>query len=166
MLSVQETIVAMNMESTHAGESGARRIGARQFRRAWNRGRWGRLWNTLAQRRNYLSDLAEAVKGVEIRNRHDAGIRAIPIDRIHGSEGRSRDFDSAFFPLSLHNEERWLGVASAYRLDVPLPPVELIQIGENYFVRDGHHRISVARALGQKEIEAHISVWEIDDQTQ
>jgi hypothetical protein len=39
--------------------------------------------------------------------------------------------------------------------------VELIQIGEVYFVQDGHHRISVARALGQRTIEAQVVVWQV-----
>jgi hypothetical protein len=45
----------------------------------------------------------------------------------------------------------------------PLPPVELIQVGSVYFVRDGHHRISVARAMGQQEIEAVVTVWQTAD---
>jgi hypothetical protein len=42
----------------------------------------------------------------------------------------------------------------------PLPPVELIQVGDVYFVRDGHHRISVARMMGQDSIDAEVTVWE------
>jgi hypothetical protein len=59
--------------------------------------------------------------------------------------------------------ERWLRVAEAYRRGMSLPPVQLIKAGESYFVRDGHHRISVARALGQQEIDAEVVVWEVDE---
>jgi hypothetical protein len=44
---------------------------------------------------------------------------------------------------------------------VPLPPIKLIQVGDCYYVRDGHHRLSVARALGEQFIEAEVTVWEI-----
>jgi hypothetical protein len=91
-----------------------------------------------------------------------AGIRTVPISKIRGSEGRSEDFDREFHPLRLHNQGRWLSVATARQRGVVLPPVELIQIGDIYFVRDGHHRISVAKAFGQEEIEAEVTVWETD----
>jgi uncharacterized ParB-like nuclease family protein len=43
-----------------------------------------------------------------------------------------------------------------------LPPVELVQLGDLYFVRDGHHRISVAQAMGQESIEAEVIVWQAE----
>jgi hypothetical protein len=43
-----------------------------------------------------------------------------------------------------------------------LPPVSLVQVGDEYFVRDGHHRISVAKAFGQETIEARVAVWEVE----
>ncbi|MDQ4075720.1 MAG: chromosome partitioning protein ParB, partial [Chloroflexota bacterium] len=61
-----------------------------------------------------------------------------------------------FQPLQEHTKDRWIRIAIAYQMGKPLPPVELLQIGENYFVRDGHHRISVAKARAQKEIEANV----------
>jgi hypothetical protein len=53
------------------------------------------------------------------------------------------------------------GIAAAWELGRELPPVELVQIGDFYFVRDGHHRISVARAMGQEHIEAEVTVWDV-----
>jgi hypothetical protein len=76
----------------------------------------------------------------------------VQIDRISGSEGRSSDFDRAFNPLRSHNRDRWLGITAARRRGKSLPPIELIQVRGVYFVRDGHHRISVARALGRLDI--------------
>lgn len=80
----------------------------------------------------------------------------VPLERIVGSEGRSEDFDNHFNPLKTHNLERWLSVAVARRAGVPLPPVELVRVGDDYYVRDGHHRISVAKITGQLDIEAVI----------
>lgn len=89
------------------------------------------------------------------------GTQVVPIAQIRGSEGRSGDFDREFNPLQDRSRERWLSVAVARQQGKALPPVELIQIGEVYFVRDGHHRISVARALGQQTIEARVLVWQV-----
>jgi hypothetical protein len=89
------------------------------------------------------------------------GNQQVPITQIQGSEGRSGDFDREFRPLQDRTRERWLSVAAARQQGKALPPVELIQVGPIYFVRDGHHRISVARALGQQAIEARVLVWQV-----
>jgi len=94
------------------------------------------------------------------------GKQQVPISQIQGSanEGRCRDFDANFRPLKTHNQARWLNLALARQQGAPLPPVALIQVGDIYFVKDGHHRISVARALGQEEIEAVVTLWQIAGQ--
>jgi hypothetical protein len=92
---------------------------------------------------------------------HYAGVETVQLDRIRGSQGRCNDFDSAFTPLKNYNKERWLSVATAYQAGVALPLVSLIQVGEDYFVQDGHHRVSVARAFGQQQIEAEVTVMEV-----
>ena len=61
--------------------------------------------------------------------------------------------------------ERWLSIASSYLHGISLPAVELIQVGDIYFVRDGHHRISVSRAFGEVEIDAEVWVWSVATQT-
>ena len=85
----------------------------------------------------------------------------MPLGQIVGSEGRGEDFDRDFNPTNEVNRKRWISVAACRLQGQALPLVELIQIGERYFVRDGHHRISVARALKQEYIEALVTVWEI-----
>ena len=73
-----------------------------------------------------------------------------------------QDFDWAFRPRVWDTAERWRRVAEAWLEGVALPPVELIRVGDVYFVRDGHHRISVAAACGAREIDALVTVWEVD----
>jgi len=85
----------------------------------------------------------------------------VSIDQICGSESRVHDFDADFNPLQENTKGRWLSIASAMQRGRQLPPVILIQIGESYFVRDGHHRISVARAQRQKIIRAKVEIWEM-----
>ena len=73
---------------------------------------------------------------------------------IVGSEDRSGDFDIDFNPLRESLRDRWLSVFSARQRGVSLPPIELVRGPDGYYVRDGHHRLSVARALGQVFVEA------------
>lgn len=130
------------------------------FWQAYGRGKLGSFWAGLTRRSSQMLDLAgiEASRG--ITGRHYAGTRVVPIQQIQGSEGRYRDFDRHFNPLRPHLKERWQKMALAWLTGVTLPPVKLIQVGDTYFVEDGHHRISVARALGQTDIDAEVTVWE------
>lgn len=129
-------------------QADARRIAGRLFDRAYARGQWAK-WLGQQARLDTLPRRAEAAQ-------RTARTVFVPLHRIVGSEGRTEDFDANFNPLKLHNRERWIGVAAARRTGVALPAVELVQIGNEYYVRDGHHRISVAKAMGQMEIEARI----------
>lgn len=108
-----------------------------------------------------LLDLSE-IPTHQIRSRHHGGIKPVSIDKICGSMGRSTDFDRRFHPLSGRIRDRWVSVATARLQNVPLPPVSLIQIRDCYFVEGGHHRISVARALGETAIDGEINVWNLN----
>ena len=115
----------------------------------------------LMRRSADLLHLTEVETKQSVKNRYSAGIQLVALDQIQGSQGRCRDFDRAFYPRQHHNQSRWLQVATVRALGIALPPVALVQVGNIYFVRDGHHRISVARALGQTEIEAEVRVWQV-----
>lgn len=90
---------------------------------------------------------------------HYAGLQEVPLEDIRGTEGRQNDFDDRFHPLTGQNRQRWESIARAYSAGINLLPIELIQVGNEYFVRDGHHRVSVARAMGETLIMATITVW-------
>jgi hypothetical protein len=140
--------------------SGGIALAVRKWRDARLHGQLKQAWSLLTGRSRHLLDLSAYRATGSLLGGHSVGIRTVAISRIRGSEGRSEDFDQEFHPLRLHNQGRWLSVATARQRGVALPPVELIQIGDIYFVRDGHHRISVAKAFGQAEIEADVTVWE------
>lgn len=131
------------------------------YSRTRNRGRWSQVWSTLTGRSRRLIALTEIDVAYPVHAQRYAGMQTIPIDQIRGSQGRSDDFDRDFNPLRNHNRERWLSVATARQRGRTLPPVDLVQVGDIYFVRDGHHRISVARAFGQRDIEAEVTVWQV-----
>jgi hypothetical protein len=161
--SIHESVAMFTQENNRSEANfGNRRRSARLYRLAYNRGRLIQLLGAFKRGRASLQDLSTHLARIQVSSRHYAGVRSIPIEQIAGSEGRSRDFDAEFNPLNPENEDRWIGIASALRLGRALPPVELIQLGEAYYVRDGHHRISVARALGQSEVDAEVVVWEVE----
>lgn len=87
----------------------------------------------------------------------DRGTQSIPIKNIVGSVGRYRDFDRAFLPLSGANQDRWKQLDVALNELRSLPPIDVYKIGDVYFVRDGNHRVSVAKANGLSDIEAHVT---------
>lgn len=108
----------------------------------------------LTGRNMHMLDLQTTRRQNPAANRAYLGTRAVPIDRIRGSESRCDDFDVNLRPRREHVRGRWVNVAVARLTRTTLPPVELIFIGGFYFIRDGHHRISVARALGEKYVDA------------
>ena len=84
------------------------------------------------------------------------GLKTVPLDSILGTVDRAKGFDRQFRPTTARVRARWERIANAVRRGEPMPPISLFQIGEVYFVRDGHHRVSVARALGRTDIDAYV----------
>jgi nucleotide-binding universal stress UspA family protein len=84
-------------------------------------------------------------------------IRDIPLDAIIGSVGRYTDFTRTFLPKHGVSQERWAQVFSATHDLAGLPPIEVYQVGSAYFVKDGHHRVSVARQLDAPTIQAYVT---------
>jgi hypothetical protein len=163
MLSLHESVAIFNQEMGHedAGYR-ARHQAIQLFWRVYAEGKRRQWWKSIVRRENNLRELGKALQGKQVKAQYAAGLRRVAIAGIRGSEGRGQDFDAAFRPNSNRTQERWVSIATARRLEGGLPPVELIQVGDDYYVRDGHHRISVAKAFGQKEIEAEVTVWEIE----
>jgi hypothetical protein len=98
----------------------------------------------------------EVVDALGLVDEVSLGIRVIPVDRIVGSVDKVRDFDPKFRPRSDVSRGRFERIDEAVRRGEPLPPIDVYQVGEIYFVRDGHHRVAVHRALELDEIEADV----------
>ncbi len=84
-------------------------------------------------------------------------LKDIPLDAIVGSVGRYSDFSRSFYPLQDSDQHRWAQVEMQVSTPLGLPPIEVYQIGEVYFVIDGNHRVSVARQMGASHIEAYVT---------
>ena len=130
-----------------------------QFRSALFKGQVFRLKRRVLHRSQRLYDLNTLKPDLHMHGSSYSGIQVVPVSSIIGSEGKATDFDIDFHPLSEAARERWVNVAMAYLAHLPLPPVQLIQVGDAYFVRDGHHRISVSRAFGQIAMDAEVITW-------
>ena len=127
------------------------------FERALRQGKWHALGHRLLGKASSLRPLPQQDATTARRPARETRIVNVPLSQIVGSEGRVGDFDSHFHPLNDHTRDRWISIAAATRQGVAMPPVELIQAADGYYVRDGHHRISVARAAGQATIESRIA---------
>jgi hypothetical protein len=90
-------------------------------------------------------------------NRLQRGTRVVEVDEIVGSVGRWRDFDRSFLPARASVGHKWKRIDRAFHRAQDLPPVELYEIGDAYFVVDGHHRVSVARYHGVPTVEATVA---------
>jgi hypothetical protein len=99
----------------------------------------------------------EVIAALGFVSERRVGLTVVQLDAIVGSVDRSRDYDRRFRPTSGRTRGRWEQIAAAARRGESFPPVDLLRIGELYFVRDGHHRVSVARALGRTDIDAYVT---------
>ena len=130
------------------------------FERAYQRSWWRKLIARLTGRSNELLPFDEVRDALPYRSQRDIGLQVVPLNKIVGSVGRYRDFDRAFLPIQRQTSERWVNIRKAHYRDVALPPVDLYKIGDVYFVKDGNHRVSVARDRNQTDIDAYVT--EID----
>jgi hypothetical protein len=103
---------------------------------------------------NVILPFDEVVGALGMRGERRLGLKTIPLDSIVGTVDRSREFDRSFRPTSRRVRRRWEGIAEAVRRGQSMPPIDIYKIGDLYFVRDGHHRVSVARSLGLDKIDA------------
>ena len=99
----------------------------------------------------------EVIAALGFVSERSVGSAVVPLDAIVGTVDRERDFDRSFRPTSGRVRSRWENIAAATRRGEAMPPVDLVRIGEIYFVRDGHHRVSVSRALGRRDIDARVT---------
>ena len=99
----------------------------------------------------------DVVEALGRRAENYLGTKVIPLDAIVGSVDKVRDFDRRFRPTSGRSRQRWERLARASRTGEEIPPIDVYQVGDYYFVQDGHHRVSVARSLGLDVIEAHVT---------
>jgi hypothetical protein len=112
-------------------------------------------WAKISHKQTRLASFSEAPRSSD--NRKFVGVQEIPVEKIIGTIGRENDFDHKFRPLSKYLRERWVDVFLSFSTEA-WSAIRMHKIGEQYYIEDGHHRTSVARAIGMAYIPAEI--WE------
>jgi hypothetical protein len=133
-----------------------------EFNQAKIRGWWDRAISLLTGRRANLLPFSQLVDESRPNKTTLLGIQDIPVTKIVGSVGRSRDFTAHFLPAmtSAAAKERWRKIYTLAATGHGFPPIVVYKVGDSYFVEDGHHRVSVATYLGWKTIQAKVIVIE------
>ncbi|MFV9505020.1 MAG: universal stress protein [Oscillochloridaceae bacterium umkhey_bin13] len=140
------------------GDREQRRLDAiEEFRRARRRAIIADLLAWIRGEPDDLLDFEEVRQRIGARGWAVQGLRDIPLDAIVGSVGRYHDFTRHFLPRSAAAEARWASVCAAFSEGRRLPPIEVYAIGELYFVKDGNHRVSVARERGLSHLPALVT---------
>lgn len=106
---------------------------------------------------NLILPFDEVVAALGIRGERSLGLQSIRLDSIVGTVDSRRDFDRRFRPTSSRIRARWERLALAQRMGESIPPIDVYRVGDLHFVQDGHHRVSVALATGQKTIDAYVT---------
>ncbi len=99
----------------------------------------------------------EVVAALGRTGQSDLGLQTVPLGAIVGTVDRTTDFDRGFRPTNPRLRTRWERIAAAQRRGEAFPPISLYKVGDLYFVRDGHHRVSVAKSLGRTDIDAYVT---------
>jgi hypothetical protein len=130
----------------------------------FSRARRARLLSDIARRLRREPDdvglilpFEEVVDALGRAGQVDRGLQVVQLDAIVGTVDRAADFDRGFRPTSQRLRSRWERIAAAQRRGEAMPPVSLFLVGELYFVRDGHHRVSVAKSQGRDDIDAYVT---------
>lgn len=126
------------------------------FSKAFNKALIHEIQHFLNPEEASLISFSDIKKLLKPENESYEGIKTVPVASIVGSEDRYKDFDSEFFPKSLHLKSRWESIDAAHHGNIILPPVTLYELGGLYFVRDGNHRVSVAKSNGIEFIDAEV----------
>jgi hypothetical protein len=106
---------------------------------------------------NLILPFEDVVRALGRRGERSLGLQTIPIDSIVGTVDRTREFDRHFRPTSDKPRGRWEQINLALRRGGAMPPISVYRVGDLHFVRDGHHRVSVAKALGHPTIDAYVT---------
>lgn len=106
---------------------------------------------------NVILPLNEVLDALGRRGERRLGLQSIRLDSIVGTVDSSLDFDRRFRPTSGRVRERWERLALAQQRGESIPPIEVYRVGDLHFVQDGHHRVSIAMARGDKTIDAYVT---------
>ncbi len=130
---------------------------ARNFNKARMSAFWQEVWSFLTGKSVDLLSFEEVKHRLRLRDERYLGLQEVDLDKVVGSVGRYKDFTRSFLPRTNAIRSRWQRLDAMARGPQGFPPIEVYKVGAVYFVVDGNHRVSVARQLGAKTIEAYVT---------
>jgi len=137
--------------------TGIKNLAAADFNRARGRAVLLKFLSFLNTDRDKMLSFYDVKDILKPKNQVYKGSQTVPIKLIVGSEGRYHDFNRFFLPRAEHLRHRWERVDEAHIRDIILPAIQLYEIGGVYFVRDGNHRVSVAKTQNVEFIDAEVT---------
>jgi hypothetical protein len=117
---------------------------------------WYKVLGWVTRKGSDLLEYSQVMHSLTFGSQRDLGVQIVAVHKIVGTVGRGRDFDRAFRPRREDMRERWMSIQNLYERQGALPVLELYKLGDLYFVIDGHHRVSVARANDIRYVDARV----------
>ncbi len=142
---------SLNLDNTILNEKARN-----DFNKARSKETFSKILNFLTPEKQELLSLQDVRDLIKPKSENYKGMKVVPISSIIGSEGRYRDFNKAYLPKHEYIRKRWENIDKAHISDIILPPIRIYMIRDCYFVRDGNHRVSVARLQGAAAIDAEV----------
>lgn len=127
-----------------------------EFNKAFAKAKFQTLLSKIQMERTDLLSFYDIKDLIKPKRQNYLGTKPIPVKGIIGSEGRYNDFTNLFYPKKHLLRDRWASISSAHSRMIDLPSISVFKLGNAYFVRDGNHRVSVAKAIGVEFIDADI----------
>jgi hypothetical protein len=129
-----------------------------EFCRAKKSGFWETLLGRLTRQRLHLLSFSEVVEPTAQLPVRDLGVQDVPLAQLVGSVSRAQNFTRHFRPRHCDHssKERWRTIYTLAATGQGFPPISVFKVGQDYFVKDGHHRASVANYLGWETIQAQV----------
>lgn len=149
------------MEYSFGTYLGLMNTGACEFQQALQKGRRQAFFHQILRRPCCLTPFEAVKTRLNLVPRLEKGRQEIRLDQIAGSLGKPAFFTRSLWPLYSGLENRWISVYELMMGPHGYPPIEVYQVNNRYYILDGHHRASVARALGSKTIEAKVIEWQV-----
>ena len=131
--------------------------GVSQFQKMRNRGFLRAMLDLMRGKSPELLSFEDVRRRLRLREESYKGLMDIPLDQVKGSVGRYQDFTADFLPRNNDMRERWSRVYASMNSMRGVPPIDVYKVGDVYFVRDGNHRVSVARQMDARTIQAHVT---------
>jgi hypothetical protein len=145
------------MSDQEVGQDSLRALGRSEFDKAHFQAFWEEIGAVISNRSVGLLNFDEIKAKLHLRDQTYRGLQEIAIERIVGSVGRNREFTKRFLPKNPETASRWSNVYAVMNGLTGVPPIDVFQVDDVYFVRDGNHRVSIARQMGLKTIEAYVT---------